>query len=302
MPLKRSRSKPVRDLERLSFEAIGTWWSIEYSPPTQLTASTIRSQILQRIEVFDYCYSRFRPDSWISKLSRNAGIYPMPDDAQPLFDFYQQLYRLSGGAFTPLIGQTLADAGYDAAYSLRQSKHLQTPPPWPDALDYDFPRLRLHAPALLDFGAAGKGYLVDIIGELLGGSGVDSFCVNAGGDILTHNFGPDFKVGLEHPGAPGKIIGTLPLADQSLCGSSGNRRAWGKFHHIINPHTLQSPRRIAAVWVKADQALIADGLATALFFMPARDLATCYSFEYALLYSDLSLEHSTGFDADFFTA
>lgn len=301
MPSNKSRSKPAKTLERLRFDAIGTQWTIDFLLPEGISVSEVESPVRARIDEFDTYYSRFREDSWITQLSQKAGIYRLPEDARPLFDFYRQLYRLTDGLFTPLIARTLADAGYDAAYSL-QSRPLSAPPAWDDVLEYNFPQLRLRQPALLDFGAAGKGYLVDIIGALLLDLGVRSFCIDAGGDILSHNLDQGFTIGLEHPAKPGKIIGTLALPSQSLCGSAGNRRAWGDFHHVINPRTLQSPRHLAAVWVKAEDALIADGLATALFFVPASILATCYSFEYAVLYADFALEHSAGFGADFFTA
>jgi thiamine biosynthesis lipoprotein len=76
---------------------------------------------------------------------------------------------------------------------------------------------------------------------------------------------------------------------------------WDVYHHIIDPHSLKSPRHIRAVWVVADTGLLADGLATALFFCPAATLAKSYNFAYAMVYDDYSLEHSDNFPATFFT-
>jgi thiamine biosynthesis lipoprotein len=288
---------------RFSFEAIGTKWNIElFDAVSEKTAGALKSEILARIETFDKHYSRFRDDSLVSKMSREAGRYTLPDDAQPLMDLYQKLYTISGGSVTPLIGQTLVEAGYDAEYSL-QPGELTKPPKWEQAMEYDFPHLLIRSPALLDFGAAGKGYLTDIIGGLLKSWGASAFCIDAGGDILykTSSDTP-LEIALEHPGDTAKAIGIAKIHDQSLCGSAGNRRAWGQYHHIINPRTLASPRHIAAAWVVADTGLLADGLATAVFFMNPKVLALHFDFEYAIVRADYSLAHSPDFPADFFVS
>ena len=233
-------------------------------------------------------------------MARAPGRYQLPPDAQPLFDLYEQLYGLSGGAVTPLVGQLLADAGYDAAYSLQPGSLRQTPR-WPDVLAYDFPYLTLARPALLDVGAAGKGYLVDIISALLDHDGITAYCVDAAGD-MRHRASRDYplEVGLEHPDNPAQVIGVAQLSNQSLCGSAGHRRAWAGFTHIIDPRTSSSPTHIKALWVTAATTLLADALTTALYFMPPQTLAEIYNFDYAILYKDYSLEYSHGFPATFY--
>ena len=52
-------------------------------------------------------------------MARAAGQYHLPDDAKPMFDLYYKLYAATDGKCTPLIGQVLVDAGYDANYSLQ---------------------------------------------------------------------------------------------------------------------------------------------------------------------------------------
>ncbi|MDB5181924.1 MAG: FAD:protein transferase [Candidatus Saccharibacteria bacterium] len=285
-----------------TFEAIGTVWNIDILDDlsTEQSAQT-KANILARIEVFDKNYSRFRADSLVTKMAARAGTYALPGDAQPLLDLYANLYKITNGAVTPLIGQTLAQAGYDAAYSLKEG--TPTPPPaWEEALEYDFPRLTIKQMALLDFGAAGKGYLVDIIGNLLAEQGVQNYYIDGGGDILYRSVSDArIEVALEHPADPTQAIGIASILNQSLCGSAGNRRAWGKYHHILNPHSLASPKHIQALWVTADNGLLADGLTTALFFTDADELAKHFDFEYAIVHADNSLEHSANFPADFFT-
>lgn len=301
-----SKTKPVSQAVEFSysFEAIGTAWKVEvFDTVSPARQTTVSKAIRQLIAAFDKHYSRFRADSLVSAMAQNAGTYQLPADAQPLMDLYVSLYKSTGGAVTPLIGQTLADAGYDATYSLQpKSAALTAPPNWEEALNYEFPHLTVKQPVLLDFGAAGKGYLVDLIGDALQQHDIQSFCVDGSGDLLYRSArNQTLDIALEHPKDPSMAIGVARIHNQSLCGSSGNRRAWGPFHHIIDPHKLSSPKDILAVWTTAHTALLADGLATALFFVPAKQLQTSYTFEYALVRQDYSLEHSAQFPADFFT-
>lgn len=283
-----------------SFDAIGTRWQIELYQPVD-DPEGLFDKIIARIAEFDKTYSRFREDSLVSTIARTPGSYTFPDDAVPMFELYDQFYRLSGGAVTPLIGETLASAGYDAGYSL-QLKTLVPPPAWEAVVRRTGSRVQTTQPVLLDFGAAGKGYLVDIVAGMLEAGGIHGYCIDAGGDIVFHSKGNRrLKIGLEHPDNPQQVLGVAEIHNQSLCGSAGNRRAWGEFHHIIDPHTLTSPHHIKAVWVVAETGLLADGLATALFFVPANILAKHYTFEYAVVHEDYTLEHSAGFPATFFT-
>jgi len=285
------------------FEAIGTRWRIDIDEEIGDEAKDqLLRLVLDRIAVFDKDYSRFRDDSLVAEMARRAGTYDLPADAGPMLLLYKHLYELTGGAMTPLVGQLLSDAGYDARYSLKPGE-LKTPPRWEDVLEYDFPKLTLKRPALLDFGAIGKGYLIDLVGGVLAEAGVRSFCVDAGGDLLYRSAaGMPLKVGLEDPQALGKVVGVAQITGGSLCGSAGNRRKWDRFHHIMDPRTLESPRHLAAVWTVAKTAMKADALATALYFAPPEALSRYYDFEYLLLYPDRTVTASPRFPAELFTA
>lgn len=291
-------------IRQFVFEAIGTTWRIDfYEPLTTTFAEGLLLEIKARIDVFDQTYSRFREDSLISELSRKAGTYEFPEDAAPLFTLYEELYGISHGLVTPLIGQVLVDAGYDAQYSL-VPKELHRPPRWEDVLDFQAPRtVLLKQPAMLDVGAMGKGYLIDIVGALLWQRGIRSFCVDAGGDILHRSATNEpLQIALEHPSDTTTAIGVATICNQSICGSAGNRRAWAGFHHIMNPETLSSPKDIAAVWTMAETTILADAMSTALFFMPAKDLRTHYQFESLVMYPSTQVEISSGFRAELFLA
>jgi thiamine biosynthesis lipoprotein len=286
------------------FEAIGTHWKIEIEDDqSNADWSSVRERILKRIDIFDKHYSRFRNDSLVTEMSQRAGTYTLPTDAAPLFRLYHETYQITGGLVTPLIGQVLVDAGYDAHYSLKPGV-LRRPPSWEEVLDFQPPEtLVLKQPALLDVGAFGKGYLVDIVAALLWDDGFRSFCVDAGGDMLRRDAAQrPLRVGLEHPQDVSKAIGVATFTEGAFCGSAGNRRVWADFHHIINPKTLTSPRDIIAVWTMAKTTMLADAMATCLFFVPPEKLMKFYTFEYLVMYPDGSVKRSKGFPAELFIA
>lgn len=287
MPSPKSKPRPKPKLYR--FEAIGTQWTIElFSAPDP---EAILKAVKKRIDVFDKNYSRFRSDSLVTKMSHQAGDYILPEDARPMFGLYRDLYHLTNGLMTPLIGQTLSDAGYDANYSF-EPKPLRETPAWDDCLVYNFPQLTVKKPVLLDFGAAGKGYLVDIIGELLKEYGCQEFVINAGSTPI--------QIALEHPLHHDQAIGIATICNQALCGSAGNRRAWAQFTHIMNPGDPAWAQPLAAVWVSAQTTLLADALTTALYFATPEALHKRYTFRYVCLNPDLSLVSSPDFPAQFF--
>lgn len=289
--------------DSFSFEAIGTAWQVDcYGLPHGRSAADIRSAVLGRIATFDLAYSRFRSDSLVSQMARQEGEYVLPDDAKPLLDLYERLYRLTAGKVSPLIGQVLVDAGYDAEYSLVAKDHILPAPLWDECLSYDGRVLTIKRPVLIDVGAAGKGYLIDIISRLLHDLGVTKHCIDAGGDILIRGlFDAPIRIGLEHPTDDTQAIGVVTMGDGSICASATNRRAWGSYHHIMDPHTARPVQSVAATWVIAPSAMIADGLATALFFTKPKTLQQEFTFEYLQVMQDSSFLASDGFEAEIFT-
>ena len=278
----------------LTFEAIGTHWYIT-ADIDGVRASDVEHAVRERIETFDKTYSRFRPDSLVTKMAQQAGAYELPADAYEMLKFYEQLYASTKGLVTPLIGQVMSDAGYDAGYSF-QEKPLLPPPRWEEVITYSRERIALTRPALLDFGAAGKGYLVDIVAGVLDDASARAYVINAGGDIKHKNPDNDpLTVGLENPLNHAEVVGIVELRNQSICASSGSRRKWGQYTHIINPDTLVSPQDVQATWVVAESAMLADGLATALFFADPAKLRKQFDFSFAMLGSDMSLAYPRDF-------
>jgi thiamine biosynthesis lipoprotein len=259
------------------------------------------ARLLERVEKFDADWSRFRADSLVADLAREPGRHVFPDEAAALGELYSRLYRLTAGAMTPLIGGSLERLGYDAGYSLRAGAPPLPAPAWESVLTWSGTVLTASSPVVLDIGAAGKGLLVDLLAEELEAAGVGEFLIDASGDLLARGTEP-VRVGLEHPYNPAKAIGVVELQGRALCASAANRRVWGDgLHHVLDGTTGRPVRSAVATWALADTAMVADALATALFFVPGTTLQETFNFSWLTVFSDGSAGYSAEFEGTLFS-
>ncbi|WP_299298198.1 FAD:protein FMN transferase [uncultured Brachybacterium sp.] len=282
---------PDRPAAALRFDAIGTNWSITALTPLEHA----REAILAAVEDFDRTYSRFRPDSLIRQFGDQGGTVRFPPDAVALFALIDQLHDATGGAFDPTVAAALEHLGYNEHYTLTPS-----PGDPPQAVGWSSitrigSTLTSTEPVLLDIGALGKGRLVDLIATILREADVENFIIDASGDVLAAGSCHP-RVGLEDPRAPGHLIGALPLRSHALCASAINRRTWGEgLHHILDARTSQPATGVLATWVSASSTMLADALATALFFTDPDHLRDHFVFEFARLHSDHHADASPAF-------
>lgn len=281
-----------------TFDGIGTRWEI--STPSRLSAERRRG-LLATVESYDAAWSRFRPDSLIADTARSPGRFELPAESAALAELYGTLYRLTGGAMTPLIGGSLERLGYDANYTLSPGGAPLPAPRWEEVLDWQGTALTTTAPVVIDVGAAGKGQLADLLSAQLRDVGCAAHFIDASGDLL--NPGPDpVAVALEHPYDPTRAIGTVQLGAGALCASAANRRAWGDgFHHVLDGTTGAPVRSVVASWAMAGSAMVADALATALFFVDGPRLEQEFDFAWLTVYSDGHAEYSAEFEGALFS-
>lgn len=130
---------------------------------------------------------------------------------------------------------------------------------------------------LIDVGAVGKGYAVEMIAKHLEAKGVSGYLINAGGNVRAiglRSDGTPWRVGVENPDPDSYRNGESFLAELSLekgaLVTSGSYQRYfyvnGKaYHHIISPDTLMPSEGIVSLSVLADNSAEADALSTALF-------------------------------------
>lgn len=184
-------------------KALGTGLLI--STPHPITAE-LRGEMERFIDEYEHAVSRFRADSLVAHIgnAEHGGHFDFPDWAGPLFDLYDALHAATRGAIDPCVGEDLIRLGYDPALSFTVEADagerlgaLHGRAVWGrDVVRSGGTTLVTHGPVHLDFGACGKGYLVDLLGGLL--DTFPEFVIDAGGDLLAHTSIP-IRVALEDP-------------------------------------------------------------------------------------------------------
>jgi len=138
----------------------------------------------------------------------------------------------------------------------------------------------------IDLGGIAKGYAVDRAFELLTSRGYRNMIVNAGGDIRVSGrktSGP-WVIGLQDPRDRSRIMATIEASEISVATSGDYERYFVKegkrYHHLLNPFTGFPARQCRSVTILTEDALSADGLATAVFVMgPERGLRLIEAME-----------------------
>lgn len=261
------------------FDSIGTHWWIELLDDSTFDESLIAT--LQRTaDLFDRRYSRFRDDSLVSELFQTGRLSHPPAEMLRMLDFAEEMYEISGGAFDPTIGNDLHRMGYGRR---NRAVHVRDASVRPLIVATPA-EIIMPAPVMLDFGAFGKGWLIDQFVRDLKLAGKQQFIVNGGGDLYVWADEP-ISFQLEDPYETDRSIGSIKIQRGALAGSNTIKRSWQdgeqRKHHIVDPATHDSSQSgVIASFVAAESALIADTMATILILRP--ELETTLSTKYHL--------------------
>ncbi len=106
-----------------------------------------------------------------------------------------------------------------------------------------------------------KGWAVERAARHLAGLDGHGWCVNAGGDIVLHapQHQPAWRVGIEHPADPSRVMRVLELRAGAVATSGSTRRG----AHIVDPRTGRPATAVRSVTVVGPTLLWADVYATA---------------------------------------
>lgn len=245
------------------------------APDRQLTHALARLTELERR------WSRFRPDSEISRINSAQGE-PVSIEPDTLMLLSRAIHgwRASGGLFDPTVGPAMIAHGYDRDFAEVGGSHAPTATGATagcGGIRLDSARGTVQVPAgtSLDLGGIGKGLAADLVAaELLqrGGTGV---LVDIGGDLRMAGSPPSggWTIAVEDPRRPGHEWLRLSLAAGGMATSSTLRRRWRQgemtCHHVIDPRTGRpAAGTTVAVTAVAQEAWWAEVVATSLLLAP----------------------------------
>jgi thiamine biosynthesis lipoprotein len=265
--------------------ATGTTWRIHHGGGV---TGMLAAAVAQAVERDEARWSRFRPDSEVSRVNA-AGGRPQAVSADTLHVLEACITwaERTDGVFQPLVGGALVAWGYHR--SLLDADAFVASSPAPGRLDgrieidREHGTVRIPRGTRLDLGGIAKSWMAGRAAALLYARCDDpSVMVDAGGDLVAAR--GDHIVAVEAPGPVDLRVGdarSLPVvahvivrAGQGVATSGFGRRRWRngdgtEAHHLIDPAT-GAPGPATHATVVSDDPVAADVLAKVLALRPDR--------------------------------
>lgn len=280
----------------------------------------LQQQIDQRLQRINQLMSSYIADSELSLFNQSAPNqwYTVSSETFEVLRYSQSLSKQSQGKFditvSPLINLWGFDVEKMVEFPSDQVIQLaQQQVGWESLLlDEETSRIKKQKPLTINLSAVAKGYGVDQVALLLEEQGINNYLVEIGGEIRVkgHNSRQQlWRIGVESPSFLQSGVQEVIQLDGKAVATSGDYRNFFerdgvRYSHTIDPETGKPViHNIASLTVVADNAMAADGLATAFMVMgeeQALAMATQYNIPiYILLYENDTFRavHSPEFSA-----
>lgn len=276
-------------IERVEDGIMGTRIVVELWAEDRGQGNAAIEAVLAEMRRVDTDMSTYKPASEVSIVNAQAAARPVRI-SQELFDLLTdalEYSRITDGAFDI----TYASVGY--MYDFRSHVHptqTQIEKALPGInyrhvlLDPQARTVKFSQPGVrIDLGGIGKGHAVDQGIRILQSRGIAHALVTAGGDsrIIGDRFGKPWVVGIRHPDRKEEVIARIPLEDAAISTSGDYERYFDengvRYHHIIDPHTGQSARKVRSATIIGPTATRTDGLSKTAFVLGAERAIEIYN-------------------------
>ncbi|CAN5643000.1 FAD:protein FMN transferase [soil metagenome] len=263
-------------IQRDKFRAMGCAVEVEILGDDQSHVVAGVSMARVRIAELEGAWSRFLPESDISRLNAAQGaMVPVRRATIKLLDAMVQGYAVTGGGFDPTLLAPLVALGYDASWSdPRMAVSLPAGVAGRGdvngiAVDPVAAVAQLPSGTVLDAGGIGKGLAADMVVDELLDAGFAGAMVSIGGDLRVAGVGPHqggwvIAVGdAFHDGGDGHEAVQLSVANAGLATSGTRHRAWHDsngvaVHHLLDPVTCRPVQATVQATVVAGTAAWAE--------------------------------------------
>ncbi|MFI3181135.1 MAG: FAD:protein FMN transferase [Methylococcales bacterium] len=256
------------------FSAMGSPCELQFYAENEVVSQKVAQKIISDIKRLECKYSRYRSDSFLSKINQVAalgGSLSIDEETAGLLNYAQTCYALSDGLFDITSG-ILRQAWQFDTLVLPDDKIIQSllkKIGWQKLQVENSILSFLQAEMELDFGGIVKEYAADRASTLCLNAGILHGIINLGGDIKiigAHPDGKPWRVGIQHPRDKTKIWKVVELKRGALASSGDYERCMVidgvRYGHILNPKTGYPVRHLAAVSVVADLCVVAGSAAT----------------------------------------
>ena len=239
---------------------------------------------LERIEILEVTWSRFRPESALSRLNGRAGRGPqrIGPDLALLVAAMLEASAMTEGRYDPTVLHSMTRLGYDSDFAaviareaLQVAADEASPTPGAHVVDFDPTASTVALPrgVGLDPGGIGKGLAADIVTSEIEAAGATGVLVNLGGDVVTRGAagGEPWRVGIHDDRLPTSPViehVNLTSAHPTIATSSTLKRRWYGRHHVVSPLTgLPAETDLAQVTVQAPSGWLAEAATTCVLLL-----------------------------------
>ena len=267
---------------------MGTLVSITTVAPSQEIAQASIEAGFREIKRLEQLFSTWIPTSELSQVNAAAGREPVvvgPETLE-LVSRSLEMARLTEGGFNIAVGPAVEAWSVTERERIPTREELQSLRLLVDwtmiNIDSQARTIFLPKPGMrIDVGGIGKGYAADRAVDVMRKMGAKGGVVALSGDIKTFGDLPGmqgFPVGIRHPRQEGELIATVDLKNEAISTAGDYERYFERegvrYHHILDPKSLQPARQCQSVTVIAAEGTVADGLDTGIFLLgPEKGMA-----------------------------
>lgn len=240
-------------------------------------ADEIAAQVEAEVRRLEALWSRYRPDSVVSRINQAQGACVTVDaETAGLLDYATAAWHSSGGKFDLTSGVLRRLWRFEPGAKPPTAEAIAALLPrigW-EKVDWQSPHLRLPAGMEIDLGGLGKEYAADRAATLIAAAGLSGL-INLGGDMVATGPLPGadgseqpWQIGIAAaPDGASKLAATVPLYRGAIASSGDYERCLihqgCRYGHILDPHSgWPVPDGPGAVSVIAPTCLLAGTLAT----------------------------------------
>lgn len=280
---------PFTEPEKVDFQDVAMGTNVHFIAYSNARAGTAQiktaiSAALAEMRRLEGLMSEWRDDSEVGKinLSPDQWVSVGPETYSVISRALEE-GKASGGAFD-ITFQAMSGVWKFGSAADAQPKI----PPKADILrlkklvDYRVVQLdpaehavRIPKDHKIGLGGIAKGYIVDRAADILKKANIQSFLVQAGGDLFGSGRKPDGSAwvsGIQDPRGPqGTFFASIELTDHAFSTAGDYARSYvignRRYHHIIDPHTGYPATASRSVTVWADDATTADAVDDAVFIL-----------------------------------
>ncbi len=267
---------------------MGTLVTITATAPSEAVAQQAVAAGFREIHRLEEILSTWIPASDLSRVNAAAGREPVrvAPEAFLLIERSLEMAALTEGGFNIAVGPAVEAWSVTERAHIPAADELAGLKPLVDLgqvrLDEQAGTVFLARPGMrIDVGGIGKGFAADRAAASMQEAGATAGVVALSGDIKTFGrtpAGERFRFGIQHPRKEGAVLASLELENEAISTAGDYERYFERdgvrYHHILDPRTLQPARQCRSVTVIAAEGTVADGLDTGIFVMgPDRGMA-----------------------------